>query len=119
MKIEELLQKIIDISQQDEIIDQTEVQSTDDAGETGVFMPPLQTNIELMKKATGVDNVIDDEEAESECGCDDFDDEWQEMAVDPDDELQAIRKNAGLPYGAEPIDTIATVIAKPTIVSGF
>lgn len=115
MKIEELLQKIIDLASSDEAVDFSEP----DAEETGVFMPPLQANIELMKKATGVDNVIDDEEAESECGCSEFDDEWQEMAVDPDDELQAIRKNAGLPYGAEPIDTISTVIAKPAIVSGF
>jgi len=118
MKIEELLQKILDIATAGQS-EETDLGS-DDAEPLeplGVFMPPLQTNIELMKKATGVDNVIDDEKEESECG--EFDDEWQEMAVDPDDELQAIRKNAGLPYGAEPIDTISTVIAKPAIVSGF
>jgi len=114
MKIEELLQKIIDLASQDEEPDTSEFDSEE--VETGVFMPPLQANIELMKKATGVDNVIDDE-AESDCG--EFDDEWQELAADPDDELQVIRKNAGLPYGAEPIDTISTVIAKPAIVSGF
>ena len=115
MKIEELLQKILDIATAGQS-EETELDS-DDAEPLGVFMPPLQTNIELMKKATGVDNVIDDEKEESECG--EFDDEWQEMAVDPDDELQAIRKNAGLPYGADPIDAISTVIAKPAIVSGF
>ena len=115
MKIEELLQKILDIATAGQP-EETDLGS-DDAEPLGVFMPPLQTNIELMKKATGVDNVIDDEEEEADCG--EFDDEWQELAVDPDDELQAIRKNAGLPYGAEPIDTISTVIAKPAIVSGF
>jgi hypothetical protein len=111
MKIEELLQKIIDLASGDETVEFTEPHTD----EIGVFLPPLQANIELMRKATGVDNVIDDEEAE----CGEFDDEWQEMAADPDDELQAIRKNAGLPIDAEPIDTIATVIAKPAIVSGF
>ncbi len=114
MKIEELLQKIIDIASQDEVVDQTDIETMDGEEEPlGAFMPPLQTNIELMKKATGVPNEIDDAESQE------YEDEWQEMAVDSDDELQAIRKNAGLPFDAEPIDTIATVIAKPAIVSGF
>jgi hypothetical protein len=107
MKIEELLQKILDIASQDEVVDQTEFQSPESEEEPiGVFMPPLQMSIELMKKSAGVDNVIDDEESEE------YEDEWQEMADDDaEDQLLAIRRNAGLPYGEEPINPEAVIIA--------
>lgn len=119
MKIEELLQKILDIAMSDETVDQEQVQSAEDDEPTGVFMPPLQTSIELMKKATGTDNVIDDEESE------DFEDEWQDMADDgcgcdaEDDPLIAIRRNAGLPYGSEPIEPEAVVISQSNLGPGF
>lgn len=117
MKIEELLQKIIDIAKQDEEVDQTDIETMDGTEEPlGVFMPPLQTNIELLKKATGVPNEIDDEESEG------FEDEWQDMAVDgcdSEDPLLAIRRNAGLPYGEEPIDPLAVVISKTNMSPGF
>jgi len=34
--------------------------------ETGIFVPPLQQNIELMKKAQGVESVYDEEPEEDE-----------------------------------------------------
>lgn len=109
MKIEELLQKIIDIAMKDE---QPEVTGLEHEIEDGVFMPPLQLNMELMKKAVGVDNVLDQEEQ------DDFEGEWQEMATDDDecgcdsDPLDAIRRNAGLPIDAEVEQPAAIVISQ-------
>lgn len=44
---------------------------------TGVMVPPLQQKIELMKKAQGIDNVYDE-------------------AAEETDELDIIKKNAGL-----------------------
>jgi hypothetical protein len=108
MKIEELLQKIIDIAIKDDVVDQTEFQSTEYEEPLGVFLPPLQANLELMKKATGVDNVIDGEQAEE------YEDEWQELATDPDDELLAIRHLSGLPIDAEVEHPAAVVISQST-----
>lgn len=125
MKIEELLQKIIDIANRDEAVDQTEFQSTEYDEPLGVFMPPLQLNAELMKKAVGVDNVLDTEEQ------DDFEDGWQDMAVDgecgcdgcptcdEEDPLDAIRKNAGLPIDAEVVNPAAIVISQGTSAPQF
>jgi hypothetical protein len=114
MKIEELLQKIIDIAKQDEVVDQTDIETMNGEEEPlGVFMPPLQTNIELMKKATGVPNEIDDEESQE------YEDEWQDMAIDDEDTLIAVRRNAGLPYGTEPIEPAAVVISKTNMSPGF
>ena len=48
-----------------------------------LFLPPLQLKIELLKKATGVDNVYDDSEEE------------QQLATSYD-ELDAIKRNAGI-----------------------
>ena len=48
-----------------------------------VFVPPLQMKLELLKKATGVDNIYDtDEESEDE--------------VHHYNELAAIKRNAGI-----------------------
>lgn len=98
MKIQELLQKILDIAMQDE---QPEETGLEPEIETGVFMPPLQTNIELMKKAAGEPHQLDAEQGDEEdgdCGCGgDYEDEWQELAAEPEeDPLQAIRHLAGL-----------------------
>jgi len=109
MKIEELLQKIMDIAMRDE---QPEVTGLESEIEDGVFLPPLQLNMELMKKAVGVDNVLDREEQE------DFEGEWQDMAVDDGgcgcdaDPLDAIRRNAGLPIDAEAEHPEAIVISQ-------
>ena len=107
MKIEELLQKIIDIATQDE---QPEVMDPESEIEAGVFLPPLQLNTELMKKAVGVDNVLDREEQ------DDFEGEWQDMAAADDgcesDPLDAIRRNAGLPIDAQIEHPQAIVISQ-------
>ena len=48
-----------------------------------IFVPPLQLKIELLKRATGVDNIYADEEEE-------------ESQSNSYDELNMIRKNAGL-----------------------
>jgi hypothetical protein len=48
-----------------------------------LFLPPLQLKIELLKKATGVDNVYDDESEE------------QQLPTSYD-ELDAIKRNAGI-----------------------
>jgi hypothetical protein len=48
-----------------------------------IFLPPLQMKLELLKKATGVDNVYDEEEAE----------DAESHAYD---ELDHIKRNAGI-----------------------
>jgi hypothetical protein len=48
-----------------------------------IFVPPLQLKIELLKRATGVDNIYADEEEE-------------QSQANSYDELNMIRKNAGL-----------------------
>lgn len=48
-----------------------------------LFLPPLQMKLELLKKATGVENVYDEEEAE----------DGQSHSYD---ELDAIKRNAGI-----------------------
>jgi hypothetical protein len=51
-----------------------------------VFIPPLQLKLELLKKATGVENVYDDSEAE----------ESDESLPHSYDELDHIKRNAGI-----------------------
>jgi len=67
--------------------------------ETDVMVPPLQQEIELMKKATNVDSVFDDtekvkgEEPEQEAV------EVGAANGDDDNELTILKKNAGLGLG--------------------
>ena len=115
MKIEELLQKILNIAMKDE---QPEVTGLETEIEDGVFLPPLQLNTELMKRAVGVDNVLDAQEQ------DDFEDGWEEISADgecdcggcptcdEEDPLTAIRRNAGLPIDAEVMSPEAIVISQ-------
>ena len=115
MKIEELLQKILNIAMKDE---QPEVTGLESEIEDGVFLPPLQLNTELMKRAVGVDNVLDAQEQ------DDFEDGWKEISADgecgcggcptcdEEDPLAAIRRNAGLPMDAEVMNPQAIVISQ-------
>ena len=105
MKIEELLQKIMTIATAD---DSNELNDTE--VEDGVFMPPLQLNIEMMKKAVGEPNSL---AATQDSGCEEeYEDEWQELAADPDEDLMAIRRNAGLPIDAEIEHPAAIVISQ-------
>jgi hypothetical protein len=108
MKIEEILQKIMAIAAQD---DSTELNDTE--VEDGVFMPPLQLNIEMMKKAVGEPNSLNSTQ-DSDCDSEEeYEGEWQELAADPEGEqLMAIRRNAGLPIDAEIEHPAAIVISQ-------
>ena len=96
MKTSEILRKLADMidqhsSQGDEErptnsvphaeLEPVEVDNTDHT-ETSVMVPPLQQKIELLKKATGVDNIYDNEE--ESCGCEE------------PDELEVIKQHAGI-----------------------
>jgi hypothetical protein len=61
-----------------------------DAGaDDDLMIPPLQLKMELLKKAVGVDNVYDPGEARSDQAHD-----------NQPDELEIIRRNAGVPVAA-------------------
>jgi hypothetical protein len=91
MKPSEILRQLADMldaqqnsAQSDEVAvvhpeDQTDLQQSPD----DLFLPPLQMKLELLKKATGVDNVYDEEGAE-------------EGEPHSYDELDAIKRNAGI-----------------------
>jgi len=89
MKPSEILRSLadmIDARQQNNMA----VQSDEPKVDTGlaqapddIFLPPLQMKLELLKKATGVDNVYDEEEVEDE----------EQHAYN---ELDAIKRNAGI-----------------------
>lgn len=88
MKAAEILRQLADLIDQNsqeptatsaaELVP-VEVDNTDNT-ETSVMVPPLQQKIELLKKATGVENHYDD------CGCDDG----------ADDEVAQMKRNAGI-----------------------
>lgn len=82
MKLDDLLD---DISARLERIE-SELTLKDEESDDAVWMPPQQQKLELLKKAVGVENQFDKEE--SSCGCD--------YADDVEDELDILRKNAGL-----------------------
>lgn len=56
----------------------------------GEFIPPLQQKLELLKKSVGVDNYYDEEG--EECAC---------------DELELIKKNAGINPNSTAIMTLS------------
>ena len=60
--------------------------NTDQAVDDKDMVPPLQLKLELLKRAVGVDNIYDDERA----------DETHDTAEGGADELDIIRKNAGI-----------------------
>jgi hypothetical protein len=87
MKAAEILRQLADLIDQNSEQSQAvpaadltpvEVDNTDNT-ETSVMIPPLQQKIELLKKATGVDNHYD------QCGCD-----------EEPDELAMIKRHAGI-----------------------
>lgn len=70
---------------------QVDVDNTDQSDDA-TMIPPLQQKIELLKKATGVDNAFDNNSEkgeESDCGC-----------GSESDEIDVLKKNAGLPNAA-------------------
>jgi hypothetical protein len=60
--------------------------NTDQAVDDKDMVPPLQLKLELLKRAVGVDNVYDNERA----------DETHDAADSGTDELDIIKKNAGI-----------------------
>lgn len=98
MKVAELLRKLADViaaaegdtagaeqpASQAELV-QVDV-SNDDESEPGVFVPPLQAKLELLKKSVDVPNVYDKEGGEEP------------------DELDDIKKNAGIAVASEDND---------------
>jgi len=92
MKSSEILRKLADLIDQTEDSDRpsnsvphaelepVEVDNTDNT-ETSTMVPPLQQKIELLKKATGLDSIYDEEG----CECD-----------EEPDELEIIKQHAGL-----------------------
>jgi hypothetical protein len=94
MKPSEILRNLADMidarqqnkmsAQEPETIQSDEPEDTNGLAQApDVFLPPLQLKIELLKKATGVDNVYDEESAEEE----------QSNGYD---ELEHIKRNAGI-----------------------
>ena len=87
MKVAELLRSLADMissveggeqpQQAEPMMTAVSVDNTDNT-ETGVFVPPLQAKLEILKKSEGMPNVYDDEGDEG------------------DAELAVIKKNAGL-----------------------
>jgi hypothetical protein len=79
MKTSEILRKLADmIDAKSDEQNQDLAQQPDD-----IFIPPLQLKLELLKKATGVENVYDD-------------DPENQNESHGYDELEAIKKNAGI-----------------------
>jgi hypothetical protein len=82
MKISDLLRKVadqVDGIEDDPVVDQSvlDPEDTDDAQ----YLPPLQAKMELLKKSEGMPNAYEEEGEEGEEG---------------DDELNHIKRNAGL-----------------------
>ena len=81
------------------------VPQNQDTGETGVFVPPLQAKIELMKKSVNVDSVYDQGGSEENLTGHGADNQ------DNTDELDRIKKMAGITpsimgaEGDEPLDS--------------
>ena len=80
MKPSEILRSLADMLAAKEQQEQTPVlaKQPDD-----LFVPPLQLKLELLKKATDVENIYSDEEEE-------------QQAANSYDELHMIKRNAGL-----------------------
>lgn len=92
MTVNELLKTLTTIMYRDDTEISTDAEresSQEDADSSvGVFMPPLQAELELFKKSTGVDNVYDEEQQHSEEQHCDYENE--------EDELDSIKRMAGL-----------------------
>ena len=91
MKIAEFLKGIDDKFIADRLSESQNVDINQNGEEAGIFIPPLQQKIELLKKAVGVDNVYSDDETVS-------DEETEEELNGPstDDQLTDIKRIAGI-----------------------
>ena len=90
MKIQDLINKLTEIADQ---TGEVEIEGETELDENPVMIPPLQANLEMLKRATDLPNVYDDEE---EC-----DDEEGTMSFEFDDtpedhELADIQRLAGI-----------------------
>lgn len=128
MKIADILRSMLDAVERNDVVqsvpaarddlqnfsDPAEVASNNIPDPHDVFIPPLQTKLELLKKAVGVENIYDngtDAEQESaaedqEIGCPDS---QQETSFES--ELAKMKKSAGINPGVmqelsndEPLD---------------
>ena len=97
MKIQDILRQLIDKL---DGADNTEADAVDNVDhESGdVMIPPLQAKLELLKRATGVPNVYDEECPE--CGCSPCDCDHTDGYEHEDDELDSIKHLAGVPVTA-------------------
>lgn len=84
MKISDLLRNLADTLDSTGAAMSQEEQPADsgDSGEVGVFVSPLQQELELKKKEQGVENIFDEPEHSAETG--------------DADELTIIKRNAGI-----------------------
>lgn len=96
MRVADLLRKLADViaaAESDTAPEQTGTElvqvevPNDDESEPGVFVPPLQAKLELLKKSVDVPNVYDREGDDEET-----------------DELDDIKKNAGIHIASEDND---------------
>lgn len=93
MKASEILRQLADLIDAKEQGSETPVDQPDD-----LFVPPLQLKLELLKKATGVENIYDSDSEENS----------EQHGYD---ELNTLKKNAGISVAAldalsddEPLD---------------
>jgi hypothetical protein len=98
MKIQDVLRRVADMmdtgpeSMSDEMPNQAAMTAVDvdhdDETAPETMVSPLQQELELMKKAAGIDSAYDDS-SEEECGCD-------HESSEPDADLDALRHMAGI-----------------------
>lgn len=83
MKIADLLRNLADtLDNSAPVQSQQEPETASDEAEVGVFVSPLQQELELKKKEQGVENIFDEPE---------------HSAQEPEeDQLTVIRRNAGI-----------------------
>jgi hypothetical protein len=80
------LQNVAQMSPASAGVEVDTVDNADAGADDEVMVPPLQLKLELLKRAVGVDNVYDNQRAD-------------EVTDNSDDELAAIRRNAGIDSG--------------------
>jgi hypothetical protein len=91
MRVSELLRSLSDLVANAETQQHNQPQTTEHEPEFGVMVPPLQQKIELMKKMAGEESMYDDQESCATCGSSPC-----ECESGPSDDLDALKKNAGI-----------------------
>lgn len=100
MNISHILRGLLDIIEKNQA-DDSEIELTPvrvdntDNTDTNTMVPPLQQNLELLKRAVDVPNYYGDAEG-GDCGCDGVDGQDGESS----DELDRIKHIAGVPTAA-------------------